>query len=105
MQTSVAMAIPKNQDAGLTIRIQVASIAPCMISQSLTMKAGWRKFLVHKASYLKLIAQPSYRDRVNKMEKIIDENDWPSNVYKESMYDPDDLNAGLMRGDFVMSVR
>ncbi|KAJ3489488.1 hypothetical protein NLI96_g2087 [Meripilus lineatus] len=46
----------------------------------------------------------AYRDRVNKMEKIIDENDWPSNVYKESMYDPDDLNAGLMRGDFVMSV-
>ncbi|KAJ3473866.1 hypothetical protein NLI96_g12782 [Meripilus lineatus] len=46
----------------------------------------------------------AYRDRVDKEDKIVDENDWPLNVYEESLYDPDNLDAGLMQGGFVMSV-
>ncbi|KAJ3485689.1 hypothetical protein NLI96_g4781 [Meripilus lineatus] len=45
-----------------------------------------------------------YRDLVEKEKKIIDEDNWPCNVYEEGLYDPDNLEAGLMRGDFVMNV-
>lgn len=37
--------------------------------------------------------------------KTVDHDDWPCHAYKEDMYDPNNIEAGLMKGEFLFSVR
>ncbi|KAJ3480293.1 hypothetical protein NLI96_g8459 [Meripilus lineatus] len=46
----------------------------------------------------------SYRDMFDEGLKTVDHDDWPCHAYKEDMYDPNNIEAGLMKGEFLFSV-